>query len=55
MRDNKDHTFFTLCLSNTTPFELEELSKLQDIEERFVKFLKYIEILSPSDPAKVEG
>lgn len=46
---------FSNTLESCTAFELEELSRIPDVEERFVKFLKYIEILSPSDPAKAEG
>lgn len=42
-------------LESCSAFELEELSRIPEVEESFVKFLKYIEILSPSDPAKVEG
>jgi hypothetical protein len=46
---------FSQSLEHTTPFELEEISKISELEERFVKFLKHIEILSPTDPSKVEG
>ena len=55
LKSKGDHTLFRQCLQNTTTFELEELSKMPEIEERFVKFLKYIEILSSSDPSKQEG
>jgi len=51
----KDHSVFSQCLSNSSSFELEELSKLTEIEESFVKFLKHIEILNANDPSKVEG
>jgi len=43
------------CLEYVTNQELEDLSKQTEIEERFVKFLKYIEMLSSSDPKKVAG
>lgn len=50
-----DYAVYDLCLEFATPFELEELSKRTDIEELFVKFLKYIEIMGPADPKKVAG
>ena len=50
-----DYQTYERCLEYATQFELEELSKIQDIEEVFVKFLKYIEILSSSDVKKVQG
>ena len=36
---------FATCLANSTSFELEVLSSLPELEERFVKFLKHVEIL----------
>lgn len=51
----KQRGHFAACLANSTAFELEVLSSLPDLEERFVKFLKHIEILDAADPAKVEG
>ena len=41
-----DFTLYEKCLEFSTQFELEELSKVQEIEDSFVKFLKYIEILN---------
>lgn len=41
-----NHSVFSECLENTGSYELEELSKIGWIEERFVKFLKHIEILA---------
>lgn len=50
-----DFTLYEKCLEFATQFELEELSKVQEIEDSFVKFLKYIEILSQTDVKKVQG
>jgi len=50
-----NHSIFNRCLQNSTAFDLDELSKLPEMEERFVKFLKHIEILSHDDPSKEEG
>lgn len=43
------------CLENCSLFELEELGKNQEYEDRFIRFLRYIEILEASDPRKEEG
>lgn len=50
-----DYTYYSQCIENSSLYDLEELSKNKDIEERFLKFLKYIEILDAKDPKKVEG
>ena len=34
---------------------IEELSKQAEVEDKFVKFLKYIEMLHQSDPKKLAG
>lgn len=44
-----DFTFYNQCLENSTQFDLEELSNNKDFEERFIRFLKYIDILDKSD------
>ena len=41
-----DFTYYNNCVKNSTPFELEVISALPQVEERFVKFLKTIEILN---------
>ena len=46
---------FNRCISNSSYLDLEELSKIQEYEERFMKFLRYIEILNESDERKVEA
>jgi hypothetical protein len=51
----KSLAVFTACLEKSTAFELEELSRVPEMEDRFVKFLKYIEILDAKDPSRVEG
>jgi hypothetical protein len=51
----KDYRVYDQCLEYATHFELEELSRRSEIEELFVKFLKYIEIMSSTDPKKVAG
>jgi hypothetical protein len=50
-----DFKVYETCLSNVTDFELDELSKSQENEERFMKFVKYIEILGAEDKKKVQG
>jgi hypothetical protein len=50
-----NHEVFRACLENTGAYELEELSKIGEVEDRFVKFLKHIEILAQDDPSKAEG
>lgn len=46
---------FNRCISNSSYLDLEELSKIQEYEERFMKFLRYVEILNESDERKVEA
>ena len=46
---------FEQCIEYTTNYDIEELSKQAEVEEKFVKFLKYIEMLNQSDPKKVAG
>jgi hypothetical protein len=46
---------FNHCLENTNDLELEELSQTPENEERYMRFLRYIEILSEEDPRKLEG
>jgi hypothetical protein len=46
---------FNRCLDNSNQLELEDLSNTPDYEERYMKFLRYIEILDESDARKVEG
>jgi hypothetical protein len=50
-----DFSVYEGCLEFSTNFELEEVSKSQEIEDTFVKFLKYIEMLSQADVKKVQG
>lgn len=50
-----DFTLFNRCIEHSTAFDLEELSRMPELEEHFVKFLKHIEILSSTDPSKEEG
>ena len=51
----QDFTVYRLCLENSTPSDLEELSKISELEDQFVRFLKYIEILASGDIKKQEG
>lgn len=46
---------FERCIEYASNFDIEELSKQSEVEDKFVKFLKYIEMLNQSDPKKVAG
>jgi hypothetical protein len=46
---------YNRCLENSSYLDLEELSKNLEYEERFNKFMRYIEILKVDDPRKIEG
>ena len=48
-RQIKDFTHFNRCIENSTQFELHDLSKNQQFEEEFLRFLKYIKILDAGD------
>lgn len=50
-----DFEAFNRCLENTNQLEMEDLSQTPDYEERYLRFLRYIEILEETDQRKVEG
>jgi hypothetical protein len=50
-----DFEAFNGCLENTNQLEMEDLSQTPDYEERYLRFLRYIEILEETDQRKVEG
>ena len=51
-----DFTIYNSAIDNTTQFELEILSNSSaDHEDRFLQFLRYVEMLDQSDPKKAEG
>jgi hypothetical protein len=54
-QEAKGFKLFERCLEYATNFDIEELSKKGEIEEKFVKFLKYIEMLASTDPKKAAG
>jgi len=52
----KDFTVYNQCLEYSTPFEIEEISKaIPEIEDKFLKFLRYVEILNNKDQKRIEG
>jgi hypothetical protein len=58
-RDNfmriTDFTHYNEALKNTTFYELEEIARSNDHDEKFMKFLRYVQMLDESDPKKAEG
>lgn len=44
-----DFTQYNQALENTTQFELEEISKVNDYDERFLKFMRYIQMLEETN------
>lgn len=50
-----DFNIYNKCLNNCNQYELESLSRIQEYEDRFVRFMKYIDILEANDPKKTEG
>lgn len=46
---------YNKALENSTLFDLEELSKNIEYEERYMRFMRYVEILSENDQRKIEG
>lgn len=50
-----DFTAYLNCLNSVSRTELEELSKILDNEARFTGFMRYVQMLDPSDRRKVEG
>ena len=57
------HTFMKLtsfeaynaCIKASSYLDLEVLSTVTEFEERFKRFLQYVEILSEDDQRKIEG
>lgn len=58
-RDNfmkmTDFTFYNESLKNTSQLELDEISKSNLHDEKFLKFLRYVQMLDQSDPKQKEG
>ncbi len=51
-----DFTSYNDALENATKFELENIAKVSDeYRERFLSFMRYINILYANDPIKIEG
>lgn len=51
-----DYHFYNKALENVSQFELEVIAKSsKDHEERFMTFLRYIQLLDQNDPKKTEG
>lgn len=48
-----DH--YNLALSNVTSVELEVIANQSEENERFLKFMRYVEMLEQSDVKKTEG
>jgi hypothetical protein len=46
---------FNQCLESCTNAIFEQISKIPECEEKFMKFLKYVEILDAKDQRKIEG
>lgn len=52
----RDYTYYNKALESTTKMELEIIAESsEDHEERFMKFLRHINILGAEDPQKTEG
>jgi hypothetical protein len=58
-RDNfmrlTDFTNYNEALTNTTFYELEEIARTNDHDEKFMKFLRYVQMLDETDSKKSEG
>lgn len=50
-----DFTMYNRCLDLSSQLELEELSRNAEYEERYMRFLRYVEILEEHDTRKIEG
>lgn len=50
-----DFAGFNRSLENSSILDLDELSKNPQNEDRFMRFLRYIEILAENDQRKIEG
>jgi hypothetical protein len=50
-----DFHVYHQALKDTTQLELEEISKVNDHDERFLKFLRYVQMLDESDVKQKEG
>jgi hypothetical protein len=51
----EDFVVYNQCIENSSNFEIEELSVVPSVEETFLKFVKYINILDNSDIKKSHG
>ena len=46
---------YNACINASSYLDLEVLSTVSEYEERFKRFLQYVEILSEEDQRKIEG
>lgn len=50
-----DFSLYNAALSNTSIQELDEISKTNNYDEQFLRFLRYVTMLDQKDPKQVEG
>jgi hypothetical protein len=50
-----DFVIYDQCIENSSNFEIEDLSVLASVEETFLKFVKYVNILDNTDIKKGHG
>ena len=52
----QDLTHYNQALLNATQFELENIAKVsEEYRERFLKFMRYVKLLSEENPLRIEG
>lgn len=52
---SEDFTLFDRAVESSTVVELEQLGQASDYDEKFLAFLRYVDILDLSDPKKQHG
>lgn len=52
---SEDFTLFDRAVENSTVIELEQLGQASENDEKFLAFLRYVDILDLSDPKKQHG
>lgn len=52
---SENFTLFDRAVESSTVVELEQLGQASDYDEKFLAFLRYVDILDLSDPKKQHG